>query len=123
MTVMKGVRNGLVYGAKIRFPHAFVMTFLFRDQLPLRAKLRAIFEATMQHSKNLGTFVGIYKTLLIAMRRSRQDGKEQVWDAFLSGLVGGYMVFGKDNGINQQVSPYRHGNIIPRLFYTCFRAS
>ena len=31
LTVMKGFRNGVVYGVKIRAPHALVMTFLFRD--------------------------------------------------------------------------------------------
>lgn len=31
LAVVKGVRNGIVYGAKIRFPHALVMTFLFRS--------------------------------------------------------------------------------------------
>ena len=31
LAIVKGLRNGLVYGAKIRFPHALVMTFLFRD--------------------------------------------------------------------------------------------
>ena len=31
LSIIKGCRNGAVYGAKIRFPHALVMTFLFRD--------------------------------------------------------------------------------------------
>lgn len=31
LAIIKGFRNGLVYGAKIRFPHAMVMTFLFRS--------------------------------------------------------------------------------------------
>ena len=26
LAIVKGARNGLVYGAKIRLPHAFVMT-------------------------------------------------------------------------------------------------
>lgn len=26
---LKGLRNGAVYGARIRFPHALVMAFLF----------------------------------------------------------------------------------------------
>jgi peroxisomal membrane protein 4 len=30
LAIVKGFRNGAVYGAKIRFPHALVMTFLFR---------------------------------------------------------------------------------------------
>ncbi|XP_008566423.1 PREDICTED: peroxisomal membrane protein 4 isoform X2 [Galeopterus variegatus] len=31
LAVLKGFRNGAVYGAKIRAPHALVMTFLFRN--------------------------------------------------------------------------------------------
>lgn len=29
LSVLKGFRNGLVLGTKVRFPHALVMTFLF----------------------------------------------------------------------------------------------
>ncbi|XP_012610605.1 peroxisomal membrane protein 4 isoform X2 [Microcebus murinus] len=31
LAMVKGFRNGAVYGAKIRAPHALVMTFLFRN--------------------------------------------------------------------------------------------
>ena len=31
LAIVKGFRNGLVYGAKVRFPHALVMTFLFQS--------------------------------------------------------------------------------------------
>ena len=31
LSVIRGFRNGVIYGAKIRFPHALVMTFLFRE--------------------------------------------------------------------------------------------
>uniref|UniRef100_A0AAA9TYS2 Peroxisomal membrane protein 4 n=2 Tax=Bos TaxID=9903 RepID=A0AAA9TYS2_BOVIN len=31
LAMLKGFRNGAVYGAKIRAPHALVMTFLFRS--------------------------------------------------------------------------------------------
>lgn len=29
LAILKGARNGLVYGAKIRFPHVLVMSILF----------------------------------------------------------------------------------------------
>lgn len=103
LSIIKGIRNGMVYGAKIRFPHALVMTFLFRNHLPFRKKMELIMDATYQHSRNLATFVGIYKTLMVLMRRMRLDGKERSIDSFLSGLVGGWIVFGKDTGVNQQV--------------------
>lgn len=31
LTVVKGFRNGVVYGARIRFPHALVMAILFKS--------------------------------------------------------------------------------------------
>lgn len=31
LSIVKGARNGAVYGAKVRFPHALVMIFLFRS--------------------------------------------------------------------------------------------
>lgn len=29
LAIVKGLRNGLVYGVKIRFPHALLMSILF----------------------------------------------------------------------------------------------
>jgi peroxisomal membrane protein 4 len=29
LAILKGARNGLVYGAKVRFPHALIMAILF----------------------------------------------------------------------------------------------
>lgn len=31
LSIVKGFRSGVVYGAKVRFPHALVMTFLFKS--------------------------------------------------------------------------------------------
>lgn len=30
LSILKGFRSGVVYGAKVRFPHALVMTILFK---------------------------------------------------------------------------------------------
>lgn len=29
LAILKGARNGLVYGTKVRFPHALIMAILF----------------------------------------------------------------------------------------------
>ncbi|KAI9139527.1 Tim17/Tim22/Tim23/Pmp24 family-domain-containing protein [Paraphysoderma sedebokerense] len=108
LSIVKGFRNGMVYGAKIRFPHALVMTFLFRDG-PLSSKLKFIFTATKTHSRNLAFFVTIYKTLMILQRRML--GKEQYWNPFLAGCIGGYMVFGKNTNINNQIVLYLFSRI------------
>jgi peroxisomal membrane protein 4 len=30
LSILKGFRSGVVYGTKVRFPHALVMTILFK---------------------------------------------------------------------------------------------
>lgn len=101
----QGARNGLVYGAKIRFPHALVMTFLFGRGTP-QQKIQNIFRATKQHSMNLCKFVSIYKTLLL-IQKKLNGGKPRSIDTFLAGLIGGWWVFGERNAVNEQVSADR----------------
>jgi peroxisomal membrane protein 4 len=102
LALIKGFRNGLVYGVKIRFPHALVMTFLFRSGT-FRERLRVILKATYAHARNLAFFVLIYKSLCLVLKRLH-GGKEASYHSFLSGLIGGYLIFGEDNNINNQVT-------------------
>ncbi|KAJ1922381.1 hypothetical protein IWQ60_006572 [Tieghemiomyces parasiticus] len=104
LAILKGLRNGLVYGTKIRFPHALVMTLLFRSG-SLRDKARVVFKATRAHAQNLGAFVTIYKSLMFALRKL-SGNKEASHHSFLAGLVGGYVVFGENNNINNQIVMY-----------------
>ncbi|KAL7274968.1 hypothetical protein RUND412_002099 [Rhizina undulata] len=114
LAILKGFRNGLVYGAKVRFPHALVMVFLFRSGT-IREKLKAVLKATRTHAKNLATFVTIYKTLMYGQRVFR--GKESAGDSFFAGLVGGWAVFGRDgtNNVNQQIVIYVFARVVLAL--------
>lgn len=114
-TIVKGFRNGVVYGAKIRFPHALVMTFLFGRGTP-REKLAFILRATKQHALNLGTFTPLYKFITIALRRLFEavGGKGDVpkWHSLVAGLVGGYVVFGERTPVNEQIVLYTSSRIM-----------
>ncbi|KAI9845462.1 MAG: hypothetical protein M1838_001724 [Thelocarpon superellum] len=98
LAVIKAARNGAVYGAKIRFPHALV----FQD------KLKLVIKATRQHARNLAIFATIYKATCLVLRRVSPTGKERQYDTFLAGLVGGYAVFGRgmQSSVNQQIVIY-----------------
>ncbi|KAI9032154.1 peroxisomal membrane protein 4 [Hyaloraphidium curvatum] len=109
LAIVKGARNGAVYGAKIRFPHALVMTFMFRDG-PLRDKIRFILTATINHATNLLKFATIYKSILFVLRRLQ--GKEAFVDTFIAGAVGGYIVFHDENPINQQIVLYLFSRVM-----------
>ncbi|QRW00637.1 mitochondrial import inner membrane translocase subunit TIM17 [Ceratobasidium sp. AG-Ba] len=118
LAILKGARNGFVYGVKIRFPHALLMAILFgRGDWSQRA--RVIFKATKQHATNLAKFVTLYKTLLLVQRRAN-GGKERSADSFLAGLIGGYLVFGDRTAINEQIVLYVCSRVvasfIPRAF-------
>ncbi|KAF9362583.1 MAG: Tim17/Tim22/Tim23/Pmp24 family-domain-containing protein [Benniella sp.] len=112
LSIVKGFRNGLVYGAKIRFPHALVMTLLFRRS-NFKDMATFVLKATRQHARNLAFFCTIYKTLLILQRR--MHGKERPLDSFIAGLVGGYVVFGENNNVNQQIVLYLFSRIMMGL--------
>ncbi|KAJ3482059.1 hypothetical protein NLI96_g7228 [Meripilus lineatus] len=104
LAILKGARNGLVYGVKVRFPHALIMAILFgRGDWPSR--IRTIIRATKQHALNLAKFVSIYKTLLLIQKKAN-SGKERSIDTFIAGLISGYVVFGDRNAINEQIVLY-----------------
>ncbi|KAF2636097.1 mitochondrial carrier [Massarina eburnea CBS 473.64] len=107
LTLVKGIRNGIVYGAKVRFPHALVMIVLFRSG-SLRSKCWLVFKATQQHARNLGLFALVYKSSMLFLRNASPTGKERQYDAFLAGLLGGYTVFGRTihNSVSQQIVIY-----------------
>ncbi|XP_042319825.1 peroxisomal membrane protein 4 isoform X2 [Sceloporus undulatus] len=109
LAVLKGFRNGAVYGAKIRAPHALVMTFLFRSG-SLGEKLKAIIRATYTHSRNLAYFVFTYKGLMAL--QLRVQGKKIPFHSFLAACIGGWLVFGENNNINSQINMYLLSRIL-----------
>jgi len=104
LAILKGARNGFVYGVKVRFPHALVMSILF-GRGDWKSRLTFIFQATKQHALNLAKFVTLYKTFLLVQKKAN-GGKERNSDTFVAGLLGGYMVFGTRNAVNEQIVLY-----------------
>ena len=104
LAILKAARNGAVYGAKVRFPHALVMTFLFRSGT-LREKVDAIFAATRSHALVLARYAAVYKLVMFCLKYMGSDvGKEGTHDTFIAGLIGGYLIFGRRSS-RGQISP------------------
>ncbi|OTB05973.1 hypothetical protein M426DRAFT_319351 [Hypoxylon sp. CI-4A] len=122
LAVVKGARNGAVYGAKVRFPHALVMVFLFRSGT-LREKVALVFRATRTHARNLARFAFVYKLSCYVLKHyGATPGKEGRYDSFLAGLLGGYVVFGgrgkrsgKISSVNQQIVIYVFARVVLAL--------
>ena len=60
IAAIRGARQGLYYGGRIRIAHSIVMQVLF-GQGDTVAKLKKAFWLSWQHGRNLGLFVFIYK--------------------------------------------------------------
>ncbi|KGO76103.1 Mitochondrial inner membrane translocase subunit Tim17/Tim22/Tim23/peroxisomal protein PMP24 [Penicillium italicum] len=107
LSLVKGARNGIIYGSKVRFPHALV----------IREKTKLVLKATRQHARNLATFAMIYKASMIVLRNipggARKEGR---YDSFFAGLLGGYAVFGRQPGsISQQIVIYIFARVMLAL--------
>lgn len=104
LAILKGARNGIVYGVKIRFPHALLMSILF-GRGDWSARARNIVKLTAQHAFSLAKFVSLYKVLLI-LQKKMNGGKPRSSDTFFAGLLGGYIVFGERTAVNEQIVLY-----------------
>jgi len=123
LAIVKSIRNGMVYGAKVRFPHALVMIFLFRSGT-FRQKILLVLKATRQHARNLGYFALIYKTSLLLLAKLSEDGKTvRPFDPFVAGLLGGYVVFGRSrSSVSQQIVTYVFARVALGFAKLAFKA-
>ena len=115
----QAARNGAVFGAKVRFPHALATVMMF-GQGSLFSRLTVILQLTRQHSKTLATYAVAYKTVMILLRNAFSHGKELSHYPLIAGGVAGAYVFGSRNPINEQLVLYAASRslatiVIPRV--------
>lgn len=132
LRVLRGTRNGLLYGVKVRAPHALVFSVLFGHG-SVATRLKGVLQATSTHSIRLAKFVLLYKAILNVCGtvvapsvtsemcpstsspfrapgfdpRQKSEAKQQRLPgcAFIAGGIAGYLVFGRTihNHISQQI--------------------
>ena len=99
----RGLRNGLYYGAKIRFVHSLVMTILFKSDT-LSNKITNILTLTYEHSKNLGLYVFIYKSVCCILRKILKENYKII--PFIAGLIGSSIMWANNTPVNMQIMLY-----------------
>ncbi|VTT58212.1 unnamed protein product [Fusarium fujikuroi] len=140
LSLVKTARNGIIYGTKVRFPHAldgvslplWNVRFICLDTRPATMltcnnrfpqKVNLVLRATRHHATNLARFALIYKLTMLALKYfGAEPGKEGTYDSFVGGLVGGYFVFGgrskrtgKISSVNQQIVIYVFARVMLAL--------
>eukprot|EP01138_Halocafeteria_seosinensis_P008076 gb/GECG01008252.1/.p1 GENE.gb/GECG01008252.1/~~gb/GECG01008252.1/.p1 ORF type:complete len:447 (+),score=40.90 gb/GECG01008252.1/:1-1341(+) len=116
LSLIKGLRNGLLYGTKIRLPHALVMTVLFK-QGQLSKKLQSILQVTFEHASKLGLYVVIYKLCLKALALlQNMDGRQtehiSPWNPAIAGAIGASIVWRRYSSVNMQILMYLLGRTL-----------
>jgi peroxisomal membrane protein 4 len=103
--ILRGVRNGIYYGGKVRAMHSVVMATLFMKGT-LWERFTKCGKLTGEHALRLGVYIGLYKTT-IAVLKNLNNGQRHRAHFFIAGLLNGYLVYrSKDSNINQQIILY-----------------
>ena len=103
LDAVKGLRNGIVYGCKVRAPHSLVMTLLW-SRGPIPDMAMKIFRATKQHGMNLGKFAFVFK-LGLGILQKLTGGPAQ-WHSVVLGALCGFLFWGDRSPVNTQVNMY-----------------
>lgn len=112
---IKGFRNGLVYGCKVRAPHSLVMNLLFSRDLGPNEMAKRIFNATKQHGMNLAKFAFVFKSCIGILAKAQ--GGPAPWHAFVVGGLCGYLFWGENSPVNVQVNMYLLSRIISGFLF------
>lgn len=105
ISALRGLRNGIYYGGRIRIMHSLVMAILFRKQGHIKEIAWEIFFNTYQHAKSLGLYVLGYKALVCLLTKLHK--KTSKIHNLISGFVVGFLIFGMNkSSINYQIILY-----------------
>jgi len=110
LAILKGARNGFVYGCKVRFPHALLMAFLF-GKGSWAIRMRSVLMQTWTHAAGLTKYVAVYKTLVVLLKKYH-GGKSQYYDTFLSGMLSGYLTLSDRTTINEHILLHGIGRVL-----------
>eukprot|EP00474_Spongospora_subterranea_P010991 CRZ11449.1 hypothetical protein [Spongospora subterranea] len=110
-SIAAGFKAGVLYGAKVRFPHSLVVTLVFRRNLSIKGMVEAILKTTAQHSARLGFYVAAFKSICCLLRRIRQQ-TDDVFNHIIAGAITGSLIFGNDDPVSTQINLYILSRIV-----------
>lgn len=112
--IIRSMRNGIVYGGRLRFAHALVIQLLFRRTVPLDKRLSLAFRQAKDHGTILASFALIYKVLMLALKEL--NGGAPI-NEFISGFFGALLVYGNrtpyfNHSIAHQITLYCSARVL-----------
>lgn len=112
IAALRGARQGLYYGGRVRFAHSIIMQLLFGKGTTYQ-KLQTAIKLSWQHGKNLGIFVFVYKVVQCAL--NQLTGRRRHIFAFFAGVISALIVWRERNSVNQQLCFYLIARVLQGL--------
>ncbi|CAD2221334.1 peroxisomal membrane protein 4 [Angomonas deanei] len=113
-SAVKAFRNGVVYGTRVRAPHALVLNLVW-SKAPYSTLPRRIFNVTKTHALGLGCS-GILFTVVRLILKYLQ-GESKMWHHALAGFLIGISFWGDVNSpVHQQMMMYLLARNVCSLF-------
>lgn len=112
---LKGFRNGVVYGTRVRAPHALVLNLVW-SKSPYSSMPAKIFKVTKTHALGLGYSAALYAVVRGVLRW--MQGTTHMWHNALAGFLIGACFWGDaNNGVHIQMMMYILARLICGLFH------
>jgi peroxisomal membrane protein 4 len=105
LDALAALRNGFVYGCKIRAPHTFVLQMVW-SKGTWRAVLDRVVELTTQHATNLALNAVCFKLGVAILKLAQGTAEAQAWHHALVGGLCGFLFWGENKAVNVQVNLY-----------------
>lgn len=106
---MKGFRNGVFYGGRIRIVHSLVMSILFKKG-SMKERLINILSLTKDHSMYLAFSSFIFKMIKCILTKIQL--LPQTLIVAFSGLISGYLSFSENSNVHLQITLYTLGRSV-----------
>lgn len=111
---LKGFRNGVVYGTRVRAPHALVLNLVW-SKAPYRTIPRKVWDVTLQHALGLGGSAVTFAAVRGALERIR--GHSSVLHDGLAGFMIGFVFWGNScSNVHLQMMMYMLSRVLCALY-------
>jgi len=114
LDLIKGFRNGFVYGCKVRAPHALLMTLLW-SRGPIDEMAQKIFKAIRIHAMNLAKTAFTVKLVIGLL--AKLQGAALPWHTAAAGAIAGGLFWSENNPVNVQVLLYLLSRVLSALAF------
>lgn len=106
---LRGFRNGLLFGTRIRLVDGFVKALLYHKG-SVASAVKQVVDITFEHGSSLGTQVCLHKLVLLLLFKIKKQ--EEPWHWAIGGVASGALVWGRSTRFNEMLNLYLFSRVL-----------